>query len=287
MQDSWERDLSTLADAVIRLLEEAHASPSNVAALGVSAAGPLDPVEGVIISPPNLSSWNNAPIRAFLEDRLDVPVRVENDANASALAEWRFGAGRGAQNLAFLTMSTGVGGGLILGGQLYRGARFQAGEVGHMPVVPDGRRCACGLRGCLEAYTGGAALAARLREDASAGKAEAILELAQGDPARISARAWVEAVRRGDPYARELFDEYVGHLARGLSILVMALDLERVVLGTIIQENPDLFLGPLRTRVREQVWDSFRDVEIRPGELGPRLPAYAALCVAELDPPSR
>jgi glucokinase len=281
---SWERDLAVLADAVVQLADDAHLALTDIASLGVSVAGPLDPISGVVLDPPNLAGWRNVPLRSFLEEGLGVPVRVENDANAGALAEWRFGAGRGTHNLVFLTMSTGVGGGLILEDRLYRGARFQAGEIGHMPVVPDGRQCACGLRGCLEAYTGGAALAARLREDAERGEAEGIRELAGGDPEAMTPRTWVEAIRRQDPYALALRDEYADHLSRGIAILVMTLDLERVVLGTIVQNNPDLFLAPLREQLRERVWSSHREAEVRAGELGLRLPAYAALCVAELEP---
>jgi glucokinase len=280
---SWEADLDKLAGALESLLEETGASPSEISALGVSAAGPLDPIEGVVLNPPNLPGWRQVPIRAVLEERLGVPVRVENDANAAALAEWRFGAGRGAQNLAYLTMSTGIGGGLILDGRLYRGARFQAGEVGHMPVVPDGRQCACGLRGCLEAYVGGAALATRMREELAGEENSVILNLAGGDPAAISAETWVEAIRAGDRYALRLREEYLDHLAQGLAILVMTLDLERIVLGTIVRSNPELLLEPLKKRLKSLVWAPQREVDLRGGELGPRMPAYAALCVAELD----
>jgi glucokinase len=279
---SWERDLGTLASTLTDLLEAAGVAPTDLTVLGVSAAGPLDPREGIVLNPPNLAGWENVPVRAFLEEKLGVPVKIENDANAAALAEWRFGAGRGARHLAYLTMSTGVGGGLILDGRLYRGARFQAGEVGHMPIVANGRPCSCGLRGCLEAYTGGAALAARIREEVARGASPAILELAGGDLAAVSAETWMRAVRAGDPYALGLRDRYLDHLARGLAILVMALDLERIVLGTIVQSNPELLLEPLKERLKLYVWASHRDVDVRPGLLGPRLPAYAALCVAEL-----
>ena len=178
---------------------------------------------------------------------LGVPnVLLENDANAAALAEWRWGAGRGVQNLLFLTMSTGVGGGLILDGRLYRGAHFQAGEVGHIPIEPGGRLCGCGMRGCLEAYTGGANLAARMREDLEAGEVTRIRELAGDDPSRVTPRHWVAALRDGDAYALRLRDEFLDRLSQGLAMLVMSLDPERIVLGTIIRENTDLFLDELR-----------------------------------------
>ncbi len=280
----WKDDLATLAEALESLLEKAGVPPSGLSALGVSAAGPLDPQEGVVLNPPNLPGWERVPVRRFLSSRFVVPVRLENDANAAALAEWRYGAGRGARNFAYLTMSTGVGAGLILDEKLYSGTRFQAGEVGHMPVVPNGLECVCGLRGCLEAYTGGAALARRLRADAECGACPTLLELAGGRTAAITPRTWVEAIRGGDRYALQVLEEYIDPLATGLAIIVMAFDVERIILGTIVQQNPDLFLAPLRERLLARVWSAYADVELRAGELGLRLPAYAALCVAELGP---
>jgi glucokinase len=278
-----DRDLAVLAAQVRALAREIGAELSDIAALGVSAPGPLDPRTGIVIDAPNIAGWRDLPLQRLLEADLGVPVRVENDANAAALAEWRHGAGQGAQSLAFLTMSTGVGAGLIFDGRLYRGAHFQAGEIGHVPVVLDGRACSCGLRGCLEAYVGGAGLAERIREDAEKGRATAILELAGGDPERVSARLWVDAIRARDAYALELREEFLDHLAQGLAILILALDPERIVLGTIIRENPDLFLDEVRERTRARIWPELHDTGIAPGALGARLPAYAALSVAAFD----
>jgi glucokinase len=172
----------------------------------------------------------------------------------------------------------------VLDGRLYRGARFGAGELGHGPLVAGGRHCACGLRGCLEAYTGGAAIAARIREDVADGVSTAIAELAGGDPARISARHWIEALRAGDAYARQLREEYIERLAQALALLVVGLDVDCIALGTIVARNPDLFLDELRVRFAEQVWPRLRATRIGAGELGERLPAYAGLCTALLEP---
>jgi glucokinase len=281
---SWERDLETLVAHTRQLCATAGVELAQVAALGISAPGPLDPAQGVVTEAPNLPGWVQVPLVARLEQALGVPCLLENDANAAALAEWRFGAGRGRRSLIFLTMSTGVGGGLILDGRLYRGARFTAGEVGHVPVVPNGRLCNCGLRGCLEAYTSGNALAERMREDIAAGESTLILERAGGDPGRVSTRHWIEALRAGDAYAQRLRTEFIDRLAQGITILLLALDVECFVLGTIVQQNPELFLEDLREQVRERVWPTLQDVELLAGELGARLPAYAALSVAELAP---
>ena len=281
---SFETDLETIAASARSVLSAAGVDAAAIEAVGVSAPGPLDPVAGVIRDAPNLPGWHEVPIRALLERALGCAVRLENDANAAALAEFRFGAGRGARAFVFLTMSTGVGAGLVLDGRLYRGARYGAGEVGHIPVVPDGRLCACGLHGCLEAYTGGAAVAARIREDLRAGAKSAIRELVDGDLARVSARVWTEALRTGDAYAARLRDEWLDRLAQGIAILVLGLDTDCVALGTIVARNTDLFLEPLRARVAARIWPRLRDTRIVAGELGERLPAYAGLCTALLEP---
>ncbi len=281
---SWKKDVETLVDHARVLLRGAKVPESDVHALGLSVPGPLNPVSGTVIDAPNLPGWKNVPLVEAVWKVFGVQVLLENDANAAALAEWRFGAGQGTQSLIYLTMSSGLGGGLILNGRLYRGAGFQAGEVGHIPIVASGRRCVCGLQGCLEAYAGGAALAARIQEDVARGEAAAILELAGGEPSRISAQHWVEALRTGDRYALRLREEFLDHLAQGLAILIQIFDPDAILLGTIIRENPDLFVGALRERVHARVWPSLHDVRIEPAHLGPRLPAYAALCVAALEP---
>jgi glucokinase len=285
-QGSAERDFERLVAEVSALLARAGLRAADVAGIGVSAPGPLDPVAGVVIQTPNLPGWRDFPLRARLERALGIPVRIENDANAAALAEWRHGAGRGATSLVFLTMSTGIGAGIVLDGRVWRGQHFQAGEIGHMPVEPDGRLCGCGLRGCLEAYVGGAGLAARMREDLAAGAATALRELSGGDPARLSARLWTRAIREGDAYALRLHGEFVVRLARALAALVLILDPQRIALGTIVRENPDLFLEPVRAALRERIWEQMHGVEVVAGELGPRLPAYAALSVAAPEEPA-
>ena len=279
---SWQADLGALEAQAGHLLRETGVSSSEVDALGLCAPGPLDPVRGVVLEAPNLPGWHDVPLVAELSSALGLRGGLENDANAAALAEWRFGAGQGSAHMVYLTMSTGVGAGLILDSRLYRGAHFSAGEIGHVAIVPGGRPCSCGLRGCLEAYVSGAGLAERIREDIDAGQAPEILARAGGDPARVSARLWVEFLRAGDPYALALRAEFLDHLATGLAGVVIGLDPERIVLGTIVERNADLFLDALRARVSERLWPVHADVRIEAGALGAKLPAYAALCVAEV-----
>jgi len=276
---SWQGDLEwILARSREVLAESGVARPE---AVGVCAPGPLDPLRGIVLEAPNLAGWVAVPLVETLATELGVPIRLENDANAAALAEFRLGAGRGTRHMIFATMSTGIGAGLILDGRLHRGAHFLAGEIGHAPIRRDGRVHA-GLAGTLEAYAGGAALAQRIREDVAAGQRTAIADLA-GSADQISARHWVAAIRTGDAYARGLLHDFVEDVSQALAALVMALDPELIVLGTIVERNPDLFLAPIRERVHARIWAAQRDLRIVAGELGGRRAAYAALCVA-LDP---
>ncbi len=279
----WQRDLALLTARGHELLETTSEGAQALLAVGVSAPGPLNAATGVVIEAPNLKGWLNVSVSQHLGAAFGVEVHLENDANAAALAEWRFGAGRGARNLVYLTMSTGVGAGLILDERLYRGTRFQSGEVGHLPIVRDGRPCTCGLRGCLEAYTGGAALAEIIREDLAKGDRTSILDHAGGDPEQVSALHWCTALREGDDYALRLRDDWLEFLSLGLAGIIVTFDPDVIVLGTIIQQNPDLFVDDLTERVRRRTWEVEHDVRIVPGELGDRLPALAAIFAARAD----
>jgi glucokinase len=206
-------------------------------------------------------------------------VRLENDANAAALAEWRYGAGRGARNLVYLTMSTGVGTGLILDGRLYRGHRGRASEFGHSCVEWGGERCGCGQRGCLEAYLGGAAWTRRLREITPANSRACALA---GECGLVLPEHVVAAAREGDAFACEEMERFNHYLARAIATLAFALAPEVVVLGTIATAAGEaLCFDPVRALVKDQVWPSFgEEMRILPSGLGDQLPYYAGVCVA-------
>jgi glucokinase len=203
-------------------------------------------------------------------------VALENDANAAALAEWRFGAGRGRRNVVYLTMSTGIGGGLILDGRLYRGHRSAAGEIGHIPLEQAGTRCACGLRGCFEAYAGGGAWARRLQEIAP--DSSRVVELA-GGRALVTPRHVVAAAHAGDAFALAELDRWCDVVARGIAVLAFTLAPERVILGTIaVAAGEELCFAPLRERVRARVWPILGDdLEIVPAALGDEVADLAGL----------
>jgi glucokinase len=248
-----------------------------VAAVGISAGGPIDPERGLLISVPNQAGWEGCPISSELERALGAPAGLENDANAGAMAEHRFGAGRGASDMAFVTFSTGIGAGLILGGRLYRGHRHLAGEVGHQILAAGGEPCGCGGKGCLEAYASGAAIRRQL---------ELLRQRDAGLPR--DARELVQRAREGDAFSVEFLGQVARRLAHGLANLIFILNPQRIILGTIAVHARELILDPLRREIELLVWPSLREgLEIRAAELGETLGDHAAFCAAPLAGPAR
>jgi glucokinase len=274
-----EADVARMVEDVRALLHEEGIAPASVAALGVSVPGPFDPGTGTVLRPPNLPGWDAVPLRDRLQHALGCPVHLDNDANAAALAEWRFGAGQGARHLVYLTMSTGVGGGLILDGRIYRGVRAGAGELGHVQLVWDGEPCSCGLRGCAEAYLGGASLARRLRQRTPAASRVAALA---GGPERVTAKEWVAAAREGDAFALEEMARWVRYLGQLVAITTFAFAPEVVLLGTIaVAAGEALCFEPLRRQVAAHTWPHVtQGLRILPAALGASLPAHSGLAVA-------
>ena len=243
----------------------------RVRRLGISGGGPVDPARGLILTIPNQPGWDDVPLAARLSEALSVEAALENDANACAVAEWRYGAGRGARDVAFLTCSTGIGAGLILDGRLYRGASESAGEVGHVVVEPDGAEWPAGVRGCLEAYASGAGMARRLAERTTP----------EGKASLRSAKDVIDAARAGDRFSIDFLDETAAYLARGLATLIFVVNPNRIVLGTIVAAAGELLLRPLRSHLRKLVWPHLLEsTEVVPSQLWPDLGDYAALSVA-------
>jgi len=278
-EDGPEKGLERILNTAGEVLNTARLATVELAAVGLSIPGPWDHQAGTFLKLPNLSSWSGFPVRHYLEDRFSIPIYMDNDANAAALAEWKFGAGRGCSDLIYLTMSTGIGGGLILDGRLYRGRNFNAGEVGHQVIVPGGAMCGCGLPGHLEGLCSGSGLARRLRQTVTA-ENSAMWQMAGGDPANLSAEILIAAVRRGDALANEFFQQTLDELSTGLANIIFILNPEMIILGTIVAKNPDLYLEPLNRLVRRKVWDVFTsDLRIVAAQLVDRIGLFAPLAL--------
>lgn len=278
--DRVEDDMRRIVAEVQALREAARTAHGlSISAVGASVPGPLDAAQGVLLRAVNIPSWAKFPVRDFLRDEIGLPVFLANDADAAALAEWKFGAAHGAKHAIYLTMSTGIGAGLILNGALYAGVAGNAGELGHTVLDWNGELCGCGRRGCLEAYVGGANLGRRLR--AVTPETSRVLALA-GSREAISAKHWVAAAKEHDAFALEEMERFNAFLAQGLANFVFAFAPEVIVLGTIPTAAGDaLCFAPLRQRTRALVWkelaDSFRIV---PSALGEKLGPLAGVCVA-------
>ncbi|MBN1661600.1 MAG: ROK family protein [Anaerolineae bacterium] len=267
-----------VAAAAARLTAEHAVTPAQV--VGVSALGPLDARRGVIVSAPNLPGWRDVPFGAMLSSALDRQVVTGNDANVAALAEQRLGAGRGHDNVLYLTVSTGVGGGVIANGRLVEGQGF-GGEVGHMTVDPDGPVCNCGNRGCLEALASGTAIARRACAMVEAGARTAIAELARGDVAAIDARLVHQAARQGDVVAIDIFRQAGVALGTAIASLMYLLNPSIVIMGGSVMLAGDLLQVPMNATLRKRVpalyWET---CPIVPAALGADVGLIGAAIVA-------
>lgn len=256
----------TIVDAVIDLSQR-----HDIHAVGIGAAGFVDATRSHVLFAPHLS-WRNEPLREAISSRLRLPVVVENDANAALWAEWRFGAARGASHAVCVNLGTGIGGAILVNGTLQRGRFGVAGEFGHMQVVPQGRRCECGNRGCWEQYASGNALVREAREMAAAGSPVAmpILDRAGGDVAAVTGPLVTAMAQEGDPAARELVVDVGEWLGVGTANLAAALDPGMFVVGGGLSEAGELLLGPARdTFQRSLTGRSFRPVaEVVQAEMG-------------------
>jgi glucokinase len=227
-------------------LEVAGVGADEIMAVGIGCGGPLDVVRGLVQGPPNLPGWDDVPIVGQAEKAYGVPARLENDAVAAALGEYQHGAGRGTQSMVYLTISTGVGGGVILDGRLMRGRSGNGGEIGHMIVVHDGRPCPCGSRGCLEAYCSGTSIAARARELLDGGAESVLSSLVNLTAADVS-----YAAADGDPFAAALWDDTTDILGTGVASLSNLFEADVIVLGGGVTRSGDRLLLPVRKRVAE------------------------------------
>jgi glucokinase len=260
-------------DAVIQRIAEAvrRVSPQEVTDLrvGVAAPGPLNPYTGVIVEAPNLPGWEGLPIQGLLESKLGCPVGLGNDANLAALGEWRHGAGRGTEHLIYLTISTGIGGGIISDGRLLQGAHGLAAELGHMTVLPGGPMCGCGQPGHLEAVASGTAIARRAKERLQAGEPSKQLSLAlrEGD---LTARVVGGAAHQGDPLALSLVREAGGTIGAQLAQLAHAFNPEIFVIGGGVSRIGDVLFEAIREGLRANIMHRsyLEPLQVVPAQLG-------------------
>ena len=272
-------------DAVIaRMVKLARASMAaargkEVVGVGIGSPGPLDTKKGVVILTPNLG-WTNMPLRDRIAEGVKLPAVLDNDANCAIYGEWWRGAAQGVQDVVGLTIGTGIGGGIVLGGKIYHGASDAAGEIGHMTINANGRRCNCGNYGCLEAYASGPAIAARAVEGIEAGAKTGLPQYVAGDLSRITAQVVYEAANDGDPFALEVVHETAKLLGAGVASIVNIFNPNVVVIcGGVTQAGEKLF-GPLTSEVHRRAFKPAWEVcRILPGTLPGTAGVYGAAAV--------
>ena len=262
-----QRVAGMVAEAIRETLAEHGGARADVAGVGIGSPGPLDRETGVVINTPNLG-WTNLPLRDLVSDAVGLPAALDNDANCATYGEWWQGAGRGVDNLIGLTLGTGIGGGIVLNGEIIHGASDAAGEIGHMTIEFTGRKCKCGNYGCLEAYCSGPNIAARAREGLDAGYESVLTELVDGQLDRITAATVYEAAVLGDRYANEVMVETAKILGAGIANVINIFNPEAVVIAGGVTRAGEHLFAPLRTEVRRRAFRSAYDAcQILPAAL--------------------
>ena len=268
--------------SIREILRRNNLDDNDIKAIGISCGGPLDSRSGVVMSPPNLPGWDNIPIVDILSREFGVKAAIHNDANACALAEWKFGAGKGTRNMVFMTFGTGLGAGLIIDGKLYTGTNDNAGELGHIRLENFGP-VGYGKAGSFEGFCSGSGIEQLARDLAKeamqmGGK---VSWCSDGDISGITAKKVAEALRNGDQLAKRVYEISARHLGIGLSIVIDILNPEMIVIGSIYARNEDVF-KPLMEKVigAEALPLASKVCKIVPAALGEAVGDYAALSIA-------
>ena len=250
-----------------------------ISGIGISCGGPLDIEKGVVLSPPNLPGWDKIPVKDYFQNTFFCPVYLQNDANACAVAEWKYGAGKGCQNMIFMTFGTGLGAGLILNGHLYSGTNGMAGELGHWRIADDGPM-GYGKSGSFEGFCSGSGIASAAKQAALSGKCQELLRQA-GSVEAITAKLVSDLAKAGDRDCLEIYAQSGRMLGRGLSLLIDLLNPQVIVIGSIFTRSRNLLWEQIKNVVdRETLPQNNSSCEIRTAALGEQIGDYAAIAVA-------
>ncbi|MGN0870431.1 MAG: ROK family protein [Victivallales bacterium] len=282
-KDTYPEDiLPQMAEKGRRLVAAAGLKMSDVKGFGISAPGPADIANGVLTAPTNNVHWRNVPIQSYLENELQIKGCFENDANCAALAEWFFGAGRGCHDFIYLTMSTGIGGGIVTNDTLVRGTGFYGGEVGHVVIeANDGRLCGCGHHGCYEAYCGGRSVALYIQRLLKDQPDHPIVQFAGGKVENIDMIALEKAVRANDALALEIWEEIALRNAQAFGMLMNTFNPKRLILGTFGWAIGELYTEPIKKYLPRFAWaETLAQCEIVSSELRRDMGYYAGAAAA-------
>jgi glucokinase len=278
--------IARIADAAKKMVSGLGLSMKDIWRAGMGTPGPLDSKKGEIYGPVNLKGWGTVKLKEKMTKALGVKTAVENDANCAVYGEKWIGAAKNADNVVGLTLGTGIGGGVIAGGRLIRGANYNAGEIGHISLNPEGRKCNCGAKGCFERYCSATGIAITAKEKIDSGKKTVLLDMAGGNAEKITSKMVFEAMEKGDALAKETWDDFIKYLGAGVANCVNFMNPSIIVIsGGVINAGDKLF-GPLIQAVRNQTFDAtFYAVKIVAAKLGEEAGAIGAagLAIHEAD----
>jgi glucokinase len=265
----YEAVIQSILESANHALEQADVTISELTAVGIGAPGLSNPETGVLFTSPNLPGWRDVPLRDIMQEKLNRKTFLINDANAAALGEFHFGAARGVRNFIYITLSTGIGGGIFIDGKIYSGAIGAAGEVGHMTIDDDGPICNCGNRGCWETLASGTALAREAKYRIKEGVTTSILEYAEGDIENVTAQIVQSAAENGDSLAKELIAQTGYYVGVGLANLINIFNPELIVIGGGLSNIGDMLLKPAFKVAGERAYrESFRATRFVSAGLG-------------------
>jgi len=248
-----DRMVSMIAQVISDVIASHDAQPHDFLGVGIGAPGPLDRERGVVVVAPNLG-WRDFPLRDAISDRIRLPATLDNDANCATLGEWWRGAAQGGRNVVGITIGTGIGGGIVIGGKLYHGSSDVAGEIGHTTIDSTGRYCRCGNYGCLEAYASGPAIALRAREALERDEVSVLHKMVKGDLDLLTAATVYEAAHRGDALALEVVRDTARFLGTGIANLLNTVNPDVVVITGGVTRAGDRLFEPLRAEVKRRAF---------------------------------
>jgi glucokinase len=266
-------------DRLVKAIESAWPTDRTVKAIGMASPGPLDPKSGVVFATPNIPEWQNFPLTEKLTQHFGVPAYLDNDANLAALGEWKFGAGRGHHDLLYLTISTGIGGGVIVRDRLLHGYHGLAAELGHVTVLADGPVCSCGYKGHIEALASGPAIVRHVREQLEAGQKSELSGVEE-----LNAQAVAEAARQGDALAKSAFARAGKYLGICVASFLHTFDPSIVIFGGGVSQSGPLLFEPFENSLRTHVFDShyLENLVITTAALGDDAGLLGALAMAQM-----
>ncbi len=264
-----------------KIQHDAGISRKEIKGIGMGVPGVLDLAQGVVKYSPNLPGWRNVPLKKELEEALDLKVVLDNDANAAAFGEKWLGAGKDKQHVVVYTLGTGVGGGIIIGGQLVHGSCDGAGEMGHTTIVPDGPQCVCGNHGCLETLVSGTGIARRARELIKAGRKSILLRMCDGNLSGLTAKLVFLGARKGDKLANEVVEQTGVYLGIAVANMINLLNPELIIIGGGVSVAGDMLLRVIRQEAKKRAFkELYRCTKIVKATLSDRAGVFGAVGIA-------